>query len=191
MTADGTGITKLMEELKKVYTATARLLATADTYMKEVGWALRTNQCVSVTTVPSEAAYWFPCYAFRVYKHKACPQILAFVSVIFDDREGGNSVPQPLLSAGWLDYGHGTEVTAEMATEEMAYDYVDWHRYVEGHTDDGRLLSVDWRKRPEFGKFKVQQSATLAVPLVGVRNPDDLKKQVITPLLDSLKQQIA
>lgn len=191
MTADGTGITRLMEELRKVYTSTALLLTTADTYMNEAGWALRTNQCVTVTYTPAEPAYWFPYYAFRVYRHKACPHVLAFVSVIFDDREGGNSVPESLLSAGWLDYGRGTEVTEQTCKQDMAYDHVDWHRFIEGRTDDGRLLSVDWRKRPEFGKFKVQQSATLAVPLVGVRNPDDLKKQVITPLLDSLKQQIA
>src|SRR5438309_618106 len=99
MTTDGENIRLIFGELKRVFESTGLMLITGDEYMKKAGWVLRTGLCISVAYTPGESGHWLPWYAFRVYKHDRCPHVVAFVAALFDDGEGRDLVPEPLVSA--------------------------------------------------------------------------------------------
>lgn len=183
MNATGRNIVLLMEQVRKLFQDTALLLKTADEYMREKGWTTRTNQCVTLSSVPDAASGWFPEFAFRFYKHEGYKHLLPFVSVIFYDREGGNHVEESLVSGGWHDYGKGNT----FPEGDLDWDFARWHLYMPRRRDDGTLTSVDPRQEwPQYG-YRIQRTSTLAIPLVSVTSAEELKARIIEPLLAAIQ----
>jgi len=179
MSTEGAAVITLMGQMRGLFRETALLLKTADDYMKSARWKLRSNQCVTLRTVPEDPAYWFPEYAFRFYVSEHHRSILAFLSAIFDDRSDNGRIVEPLLTGGWHDFGAGSDA----AVEQYNANYASWHPHMPDRRDDGTLISVDPRQKWPEDKYKIIRTTTMAVPLVEITKPDDLKTRVIDPLL--------
>ena len=84
MSETGKNIVHMMGQMKKLLQDAAILLKTADECMKQVGWTIRTNQSVSLSTVPDLSSHWFPQFAFRLYKSDTYKHLLPFVANLPD-----------------------------------------------------------------------------------------------------------
>lgn len=177
MSDDGANIVFMMAQLKRLFEQTAALLRTADAYMKDNGWAVRGNQCVSVSTVPDRAPYWFPETAFRLYTNQQRLNLLPFVEVLFDDRKNRGRIKEPLVSAGWHDFGKGKQVPEKPAL----WSVTKWHRRMPARVDDGTFVSVDPRQLKQ--NYPMELTTTMAVPLVEITSVSDLKQRILDPLL--------
>lgn len=185
----GANVIKLLNQVRTLFRETALLLKTTDQYMADVGWkiATPTNICVQLSMLLDWSHWWFPYFAFRLYKNEQYPHFLSFVAVIFYDRDGKLHVQEPLLSAGWNDYGKGNTVPAD----EVGGDSVLWHPEMPGRRDDGVLISVDPRQQWPDEKYKPYRTTTLAVPLIEITNAEQLKSRVTGPLLAAIGEQSA
>jgi hypothetical protein len=182
MSGPGSNIVMLMGEMTRLFTSVSLLLKTADVSMRRAGWMTWTNQCVSLSTVPEKPDYWFPQVAFRFYKNEQFKSFLAFISVIFDSRSDGSSVPEALLSAGWHDFGPDG-----LTNQPWKFESSSWHPWMPGRVDDGSLFSVDPRQAWPAERTVIHKTTTFGIPLVNVASPDDLNERIVSPLLRAME----
>lgn len=184
MSETGKNIVHMMGEMKKLFLDIALLLKTADEHMKKMGWTSRSNTCVSMSYTLDMSSYWFPKFAFRFYKNDGYKHILPFITVVFDDREEDTYVEEPLLTAGWHDYGKGNEVG-----QNYELDYANWHIYMPERRDDGTLVVVDPRQEWPQYNYSVQKTTTMAIPLTSITNAEQLKARIIDPLVAGIQEE--
>src|SRR5207245_6025333 len=119
---------------------------TADILMADEGWKTTGSTCISVSYTLLYPRFWLPRDFFRFYKNNP-GHSLTFVSVLLDDAENESHVEEPLLTAGWFNYGSGREIG-----NQWQYSYARWHLKMPGRIDEGKLLSADskdwWPKEP-------------------------------------------
>ncbi|MDE2321550.1 MAG: hypothetical protein KGL31_06480 [candidate division NC10 bacterium] len=182
MSGDGKNIVSLMQQLRKLCEQISLLLMTADSLMIDRGWRAETAQpFAGLSYTLSSPRFWIPQDFSRFYKNNNVQHILGFVSVVLDDAEGSTSLDEPLLTAGWFDYGPGVEVG-----KRWQYSYARWHLKMPQRSDDGRLLpasSTIWPKEP----LPFLQVSTLGVPLTSILDAEALKSKIVEPLIQGIK----
>ncbi|MFQ5802325.1 MAG: hypothetical protein ACE5JQ_05435 [Candidatus Methylomirabilales bacterium] len=179
MSHDGKNIIAMMQQLRRLCEQISLLLSTADTLMDDEGWKATGNTPVlhGISYSLQWPRYWIPQDFFRFYKNDNLRHILTFVSVVLDDRENEKNLMEPLLTAGWFDYGPGNEVG-----NRWDYPYARWHLKMPERSDDGKLLSAAWT-----GEHFLRVS-TLGVPLTSIADVEGLKSKIIEPLIKGMKE---
>jgi len=186
MSETGKNIVLGFQELRKFCRQLSLLLRTADGLMAEAGWnpIPRSSVFGNASRAVEYPDWWLPGDFSRFYKHGAHKHLLAYVGAIVNDHPtdpGGVVVSEPLLSAGWLDYGLGNESNA-------------WENYF-------CRAHVWWKDQIVYGKLHTSEHpqaiglppyvlkvASLAYPLDDIQTAAALKEKVVTQLLDEINK---
>lgn len=183
MSEDGKNLMAVLQSLRRFCEQVSLLLGTADGLIGEEGWKSETSTLFAGTSyILSWPRFWIPQYFVRFYKRDDLRHIMAFVAVLLDDAENKTNLEEPLLTAGWFDYGHGKEVK-----KQWDYHYARWHLKMPGRRDDGELQSEDSTTWPNES-LPFVRVATLGLPLTSVVDTESLKNKVINPLIREMKR---
>lgn len=183
MSDDGKNIIATFQQLRRFCEQISLLLGSVDALMASEGWKPTGNSPVMVGVSYSLQLprYWIAQDFFRFYKHEKHRNILAFVSVLADDATDEGSLKEPILTAGWFDYGEGTEVG-----DQWEYEWRRWHLRMPERTDDGKLLSADSEIWPKES-LPFRRVSTSGMPLTSIVDVEGLKGNIIEPLLQAIK----
>jgi hypothetical protein len=179
MDETGKNIVFMMEQVKKLYGQVALLLESAETLMEERGWQSRGSQSLSISTALYNSKQWAPRVAFRFYQSEGAKHLLPFTSVILFDRDGdvAGGLTEPLVCAGWCDYGVGA------VASDVWFDWAYHHAKVPNRRDDGTLQSVDPQVAWPAKGMQNRRFNSLGVPLMQIRGVEDLRARIVEPLL--------
>lgn len=203
MTDEGTNLSGFIQEILKLCKQISDMLGAADRLMGEEGW--QPWQPLSDTAFFErsgnlyEHKKWFPSEVFRLYISENNPHILAFISVLLFDRyKEFYHFTEPIISAGWLDYGTGEQVDGNWRPWYARFHgnwrswYGRFHGYMKDTKDDGTLCqltpSVDWPKEQEKYDFKFKTASTFGFPLMSINTAEDLKSKITDQLLDYISK---
>ena len=184
---DGENVITTLQQTRRFLGEVAKLLQTADAAMEDRSWSTLGSQAVTTSSTVNNADEWLPQFAFRYYENEEQRHLLPFIGVLFDyyDEEIKlKRLQEPLLTAGWYDYGPGGE----------REDYILWnaviHVYVAGWKADGKWHQSDPRKifpkswSPTRTAVRCQ---SLALPLMSFASAEDLTQRVVEPLLEDIQ----
>jgi len=186
---DENHIGETIERLRDLYKDVALLLRTSEglVAIEGGGWEpARGNTAVAYSSNSlNSPRKWLTGRAFRFFKNVDFPNILLFVCVILDE-QNGKEPKQPVVSAGFCDYGEGQDIEGP----PLDWWYAWWHLWMPERKDDGSVNSVRPKEEwPEEHKSDIQSVTTLAVPLMEVKSEGDLKEMVIGPILKEIKNK--
>lgn len=149
VTGEGRKFQSLLQQLSKLYEQITLLLKTSDSRMQVKGWTLGgTNVFGGLSYTVANPRDWIPCSFFILYNNKKNPYVSAFISVILGGREKNLNDQEPLLTAGWFNYGSGYQIG-----KNFDYSWPHWRLRMPNRNDDGEILSVSdarklWPKEP-------------------------------------------
>lgn len=191
MTEDGVKLTGFIEEVLRFCKQVSDMLGAADRLMGESGWRPWSNTAAYERSGHIyEPNKWFPCEVFRFYATEDNLSILPFISVLLFDRYNEfYDFNEPLITAGWFDYGKGKKIG-----KNWYYWYARFHGYIENRKDDGTLYSVtpasDWPEDQQKYNFKFRDFHTFGLPLISIQTAEDLKTKVTDILLNHIKEKV-
>ena len=142
-----------------------------------------------------ESNKWFPGEVFRFYYKENPPRVLAFVSVLLDDRHGTyDSFKEPLITAGWFDCKKkDPDLISTIMNKQLDYGHPRIHAYIKNNKNDGSIMEVN-RDKSQFNfkgspKFKFEKVSTFALPLVSISDAKDIKTKIIDPLISGIRKK--
>jgi hypothetical protein len=101
----------------------------------------------------------------------------------YDDEDSKvQMIPEPLVTAGWYDYGKDGKREA----------YILWHAvthvYIPGWKADGSWVEIKPNEvfQKTFGKLSSLRCRSFALPVLSLKNTEDLTRLVIDPLLEDI-----
>lgn len=186
MSNDGENILKLVKQMRRLCEQVAMLLRTADEQMSKADWNIESSTTLSeMSYTILNPTQWIPINAFRFYRHKDYPNRLAYVSVLLDDHgDRAYTIKEPLVTAGFLDYGQG-----KISDDEY------WYARYYGHLSkdhnlksDGQPFRFDRTMLPPDLQGKFESGRVFAVPLVSISNADDVQSHITSKLLSLLME---
>ena len=199
MNEDGKKILTLMNQIRTLCMDISNLLETVDSLVAKDGWSTITGKNVAYDNSDAidKPIRWFPELFYRYYTKEEYFNKLLYVAVILDNRtdsqvytpEGKDKFEEPILTAGYFDYGDEKVVEGSVWKSE----YCKGHFFTDDSCYDGTIYSV----RPEKMKYFAEMSdkslvkrklKSLALPLVDINNPAKIEKSVIQPLLTDMIQ---
>lgn len=184
MSQDETNIILSLRQLRRLYQQLAALLSGADRYMGNHGWGPQGLNYVfaNLSYTLSAPQKWMLQDLFRFYRSVDVKHILSFVSVILDDVDNPTNLTEPLVTAGWFDYGVGNDVSA--MSVGFNYSLARWHLKVSGRTDDGKIVPFSKGDDP---KTEFVRGSTFGLPLLSIGDTGSLEEKVMKPLVANLK----
>jgi len=187
MNDTGKNIVAAVNDFQALFDQIGILLQTADAQMEKREWLSRSNQCVSVSTSVENPDRWFPKFMYRVYYHKRIKSIVGFVSILLNDvfEDALLPVTEPLLSAGWYDYGKGNK-----ASKGQYQGWTVCHVDHVNRRDDGTVMQNTDKKWLDYDKWGIESFNSLALPLVSIQSAEDLIKRVIVPINEHLEKSV-
>ncbi len=181
MSDDGKNMTGMVRELRSLCERIALLLRTADALMRDEGWeTISGNAFGGLQYTLAKPRGWIPQDFFRIYKNNNLEHISPFVSTVLDDWKNEDNLEEPLLTAGWFDYGPWKRMG-----NTFDYSWFHWHLKMPGRNDEGKLILADAKAWPRQSFAHV---ATLGVPLTSIVDPESLKRTVIEPLIQGINE---
>jgi len=169
------------------------LLRTAEKAMERKGWVPESNNAVTgASGMISLPKAWLPSTDFRFFTNNAFPSLLAFISVLLDDENSGEyTIPEPMVTAGLLDFGQGRKASET----EWDYWYSEWYGYsswygAKRERNDWPIIQMgptdDWKtkwKGAGANEVTFQSFKCFGMPLITVTNDEDVQSKIVTPLL--------
>jgi hypothetical protein len=187
MTDAGGNVLLAVRQIRDLFEEISRLISTANSLMEEQGWnsAIDYSKAISVSNALAQPRSWLPYEIFGLYRSPDLPHIFAFITVILDHRREQERLAEPLLSAGWFDYGEGNK-----ARTNPPYSFAGWHLEVPDRKNDGTKVATNLQTAPrrirgQMEKHRIDTVTTFALPLVAIGDSNALKEKVIGPLLSS------
>jgi hypothetical protein len=179
---DGSNIVEALRSLRKLCAEIASLLSSADNLMSHNGWTpMVGNVYGRLTYTLAEPKKWIQQDIFRLYRNPELKHLACFISVILDDTEKPDSITEPLLTAGFFDYGIGSEVG--ISEKHFDYSLVRWHLNMPDRNDKGVLTQIE--HEPSL-KETFKRVGTIGIPLLSITDALGLQRTIITPLLKGL-----
>jgi hypothetical protein len=178
----------LFDCLSKLYKQGQLLLMDADRLMGEQGWEpMHTTAPAGFSNSLNSPERWYARWATRFYrpavsgKEEGEINQILFVSTHFTS-DHDTTVNEPVVSAGRLLY----EQPMNLKTADRNYDYYMCKYWFWGQPHD---KLEGWRKtgQSKFSK-NLKGSETFSVPLYNITSSEELKRQVIDPLLSVAEQ---
>lgn len=177
-----------IQEILKLNRQISDLLGTCDSFMSEKHWkTVGTSRIMDeMSTSLFNPEKWYPNVLVKFYKSNKHPHLLLFISIMLFDRDKEyNNFTEPLIAAGWFDYG----ITNNF---EGLWDY--WHGRCHGFMDapkhDGTLhtftFSSECKKWKKGRGTAFRSASSFAWPLVTITNAEELKNKIIDHLLDNI-----
>lgn len=181
VTSEGKDIYRAVDQVRTLCKEIGLLLQTAETQLGSHGWIMANRAAAAGGSTSIDfPAKWVPESVHRFMKHERRERLLSFVSVILENLDQPDRLDEPLVTAGWIDFGQ--------TGESLWYPELSrWHLYNPNRSDDG--ISREFQPGNEFSakaRENVHCACTLAVPLVNIIHADALENLVIHPFLASL-----
>lgn len=188
MNEDGKNILRMIKENKKIFEEIALLLKTSDELMQKRGWDnVGSGATNNMSKSLNEPHKWLPHYLFRIYFKEEHEHILAYVSILLDDdihKSYDDIITEPLITAGYFDYGEGNKV------KEYESWYTKWYGYcMKKGREDGIIYEAknNWKKEWEENfseKFHFEYYKCFGIPLISITNASELESKIVNQLLD-------
>ena len=186
MSNDGENVITTLQQTRRFLGEVAKLLQTADAAMEDRSWSTLANQAVTTSSTVNNADEWLPQFAFRFYENEEQKHLLPFIAVLFDYEDEEiklKRLREPLLTAGWYDYGTGGTF------DDYPWHYAVVHVYNREWEADGKWRESD--PRTIFPKSWTRPIAvrcrSLALPLMSFTTAEDLTQKVVEPLLEVIR----
>lgn len=187
MNQESKNIINLMSEVRSLFEQIAMLLGTGDQIFGEQGWSSANSSTVTGGNSASinHPRDWAPELFCRFYKNEKYPNILFYLGVIIDNRDNYQDYPkdfEPIITAGYYDYGDGETIGNWNIWRSR------WHIYSDEQNYGGAICTLKPKNRDDFEEKdnNFNKLRSLALPLVSIKNTNDLKEKAIEPLLNDL-----
>lgn len=159
-------------------------MRTAEDLLIEKGWASATTsmKAADITSHLYQPQKWIPKGISRFFLNEEVKNVLVYVGVLLDWDYSWKGFDEPWVTCGVFQFMQGVD-----PTEDLELEWIDAH-LTDQHDPDGTFYPYRWPQE----KIESEESegeiyrATMALPLVGIKNADDLEKRVITPLLEEV-----
>ena len=182
MSENGQRAMKVILQMKRLYEEMSLLLRTADKCMEKSGWKSLSNYAMSWSYHIEWPTWWLPQDIYRFYKKDDAKHVLAFVSAALFDRGSDDKLSEPLLCAGWFDYGAEFEGVFDTGSPNLVR-WAHWHVSQEVREDDGNIRKA----RTEMtADDKFQSAWTMGLPLTEISTTDELLKRVVDPIVQGI-----
>jgi len=186
MSKNGEVILGLFGKVRDVFEQVSLLLQTADEQMLKADFKSESNTAIDGF---SYAIYnprqWIPTTAFRFYRHMNYPKQLAFISVLLDSHvDRTYTIKEPYVTAGVLDFG---DVDASLQGNYWYSRYFGFLLKGPQLNPDGKPISFENEKLEKTIQGEFKSGKIFAVPLVSITNPNEIKLQIVTKLIDLVK----
>lgn len=187
MSEDGKNILNNVKQIKIVLKDIARLLETVDDLMLKEDW----NPAWSNTSIAYSSSSikhpegWIPSEIFRFYKKKNDNHRLSFVSVLLDDdREQHYTIIEPLVTAGYFDFGN------KEVDNKWSYSWSRSYGYHDNTEHDGRIVPFieEIENEDNTNSYPFDSGKGFGWPLTSIKNTKDIQSKIIEPLLKLLKE---
>ncbi len=184
MNNDGENILKMFKQIRQIFEQVSLLLRTVDEQMIKADWKSMGNYALSDLSYSIlEPASWIPIMVYRYYKHKEFPNRLAYVSVLLDNHWYRKyTIKEPLLTAGFLDYGRD-----EVVWENHYARYYGYLSEIHDLKADGQFFQFDNTMLPSDVQGKFKNGKIFALPLISITNAKDVESKVTIKLLNLLR----
>lgn len=189
MSIEGETILKAIKQIRQLFEQISKLLSSADVQVTKTGWLNESNYAIAeISWSKLNPEKWIPINAFRYYKNKTCPNIMAFISILLDDEWYQEyTIKEPLVTAGFFDYGN-SEVG-----ENWDYPYLRCYGYLSKKYNlkaDGTTFHFEREMLPlaivgKYEKLFVSGEA-FAFPLASIKKPEDVESFLTSTLLKLL-----
>ena len=183
--SDNESIATLLREMRTFHQQISLLLLQADKLMKDNGWQAERSVAKSGSNSVEQPERWMPGLIFRYYRSERHKRLLGFISVILLHPDHDDPLHKPLISAGWYEYDN--------AAKEWWPDFGALHVWAgeENDLDSGALAVLDlvadgWSERDRQGAVK---AVSFALPLLAIRNTQDLKEKIVDRLLEEIAKE--
>ena len=186
MSAEGQNILNLFRQTRQVCEQVSLLLQTADEQMKKADWKPDKSLAVSdMSYSVLSPTQWIPIAAFRYYFNQKYRNLIACVSVLLCDHfDEKYTLKEPVVTGLCFDYGKGHE--------ETIYEY--WYARYFGYLSNNKPLELngepfefDNRNVDQDHKGNFEKGVLFALPLISLKNGQDVKLRVTDRLLGLLK----
>jgi hypothetical protein len=189
MNKDGKKILEAVRQMKKIFGDISLLLREVDSIMEREEWLSKTGS--TIWSYGSQSIYnpdrWMPNELFRFYWNKEYPYYLVFVSILLDNdiEEDYYTIEEPLITAGFFDYG-GKKIDKN---EWKKYWYARWYGYIdkEKRKNDGKPILVNPKKDWGEDWHPFKSSYCFGLPLTSIKNYSDVENKIVKPLIELLK----
>ncbi len=187
----GQDILKGLKETRKFYEQVGLLVRTVEDLLGEQGWtnALKNNsrKTCDITSDLYQTHKWKPRLISRFYMNEGLDNILIYVGVLLDLETKWQGFEEPWLTCGLYQFIPGVN-----PLDKVDLNYVGAHLWDKLEAD-GKFKPYTWNKQEmeseDFSGYSFQ--STMALPLVTMKNADDLKIKVVEPLLTEIKTVIS
>ena len=186
MSNDGENVVATLQQTRRFFGEVAKLLQTADAAMENGSWNTDGSQAVTVSTPVHKAYEWLPEFAFRYYLNEEQKHLLPFIAVLLDYEDEEiklRRLREPLLTAGWYDYGAGGKFEDYSFYDAVIHVYIrEWEADGKWHQSDPRTIFPKSWTRPIAMRCR-----SLALPLMSFASAEDLTQRVVEPLLEDIQ----
>lgn len=176
MSGEGKSILDTLDQVRCFFEEIARMFGALDPIMavshwSPVGGTTVINQTSQSLTQPRR---WMPQHAFRVYKSKSRPELIAVIKVLMSrEFQSAHHEPavEPLLAGVLLDFGAGRD-----ASKVWQYEHAAWHPKLEGRADPSRVQTI---LRTADKACPAVRVAVWSIPLVAIQGSEALKTHTV------------
>jgi hypothetical protein len=186
MSNDGENVIATLQQTRRFLGEVAKLLQTADAAMENGSWSTYDSKAVRPSTTINTADEWLPEFAFRYYQNEDQKHLLPFIAVLFDYEDEEiklKRLREPLLTAGWYDYGTGGTFEDYSFWDAVIHVYVrEWEADGKWHQSDPRTIFPK-----SWGIRTAVRCRSLALPLMSFASAEDLTQRVVKPLLEDIQ----
>jgi hypothetical protein len=185
MSEDGKNILKLVKQIRNLCENTSLLLRTVDVKMEKQGWESYNNSAISNNSASVQnPKQWFSDILFRFYTNNGLENIMLFVSIILDDDFFGDyKITEPLITAGFFDFGRDNKVGDR--SDNWDYYYARLYCYLKNRKDQGEIheSAPGWQEELDKKYWQAESYKCFGLPLTSITNAQDIESRIVEPLL--------
>jgi len=158
----------------------------------EASWeCFSTNRCTDLTGHVHRPNQWIPQTIYRLYalpsdeNSEAENDVILFLGVLLDRKGAWSGFQEPWLTFGLYQFIPGQS--------PRRFRYEDWVKapLEDEHDPDGSFKTWEKSGNDPLDNEGLLYQAVAAVPLITIQSSEDLKRDVIDPLLDRVQARLA
>lgn len=186
MSNEGEEISKLFKTARQICDQIGLLLRTADEQMLKNDFKSESNTALEgISYSILNSSQWVPTYAFRYYRHKDNPKLLAFISVLMDDDvvERHYSVKEPYVTAGILSFNKSN---VPLSGNYWLAKYFGYMLKNSQAIADGTVYQSEPYTE---GDLTLKYAEVFAQPLTKIKNANDIQDLIIKNLINLFRKE--
>lgn len=179
MNNDAAIIVQTVRQMKQIYEQVSLLLQAADGIMQKERWDNNGSTAYYGSAAIYNASQWLPSVAQRAYTHEDYPNKRKLIAIMLED-ENYHADFEPLIVGTTLVGNHQDSSFPEWTS----WDSYWWHWNFVPESTNGITNKIDPAEKYPQDKRKLSEITTFSLPLIDIKNGEELKEQVIDKLLE-------